>query len=132
MLRYLLGVCLATLGALVTCVGGLFVFGAITGERPSPEDVAGFAVLASACTVVLSLVLYAPMLAYGRRRWRWSRARSAAIAAGVLNLPIYAILGAGVSRGGLFGGASEAALFAIAFAAAAAVFATVTAAGAGN
>jgi hypothetical protein len=128
MLRYAVGVFLATLTSVATCVGGVFVLGAIVGDRPSNEDVAGFAVLASAFTALLAVVLYAPVLAYGRRRC-WSRARSAAIAAGVLNLPIYVVLAAGTARGGLFGGASEAVLFACGFACAAAVFATVTARG---
>ena len=131
MFPYLLGVCLASLASLATCVGGLFVFGAMTGERPSPEDMAGFAVLATASALVFSLVLYAPMLAYGRRRWRWSRPRSAVLAAGLLNLPIYVVLATGVARGGLFGGPSEGLIFAVGFAVAAAVFAAVSGA-AGN
>ena len=127
MRRYALGVCLATTTAVVTCISGLLLLGVLTGDRATAEDLAGFAVLTAVFSAMFSLLLYGPLLAYGRRRWGWSRARAAAVAAGVLNLPIYVVLAFGVSRGGLFGGMSEAVLFAVGFACGAAAFAGATA-----
>jgi hypothetical protein len=92
----------------------------------SSEDLTGFAGLTAAFAFVLSVVLYLPILTFGRRRWAWSATRAVLLASLFLNLPVYVVL-AIAARGGLFGGRSEAMLFAAAFGVGAAVFAVVSA-----
>ena len=84
MLRSVLGALAAASAAAITCV---FVLAATGG---SPEDIAGFGILAFVATLLLALVIYAPGLAFTRRR-NWSRGRTTFFAATVLNAPAYAI-----------------------------------------
>ena len=115
MLRSVLAALAAAFAAAATC---LVVLAATGG---SAEDVAGFGVLAFVTTLLLALIVYTPALAFVRRR-DWSRGRTTLFTATVLNVPAFAVLLAGLWRGGLFGGWTEVALFSAAYVVAAFVF----------
>jgi hypothetical protein len=101
------------LAAAVIATFACLVVVAFTGG--SAEDVAGFGVLCFASSLGLALLVYVPARALTHRTRR-SRGRAMLWTVTVLNAPAYVALLAGLWRGGMFGGWSEIALFAAAYA----------------
>jgi hypothetical protein len=92
----------------------------IDGAPPSSADLNGFGVILFISTILIASFFYAPTAAWLVRRRR-SAATTALVCASAANVPVFVALAWGF-RNQMFGGWSEAALFASAYVVAGAAF----------
>jgi hypothetical protein len=104
-------ICAATAAAAAT-LACLLV---LTSTGGSTEDIIGFGVLCFGSSLGLALLVYLPAFVVIRRS-RWKRRGAILLTVALLNAPAYLLLLTGLWQGGMFGGWSEVALFAAAYA----------------
>jgi hypothetical protein len=111
----------AAVAATIVGLGALVVVAPwLDGAAPSSADLNGFGIILFVSTILIASFFYAPAAAWLVRRRR-SAAITALVCAVAANIPVFLALAWGF-RNQMFGGWSEAALFAFAYLVAGAAF----------